>query len=355
MRQADALALAAGQGRRGAVQRQVVQAHVQHELDPFPQFFQDVPGDVLLPLVEAGGDLVQPLPEGRDFHRGDIGNGLAVDPKAQGFLTEARSPAVGTHERILDMVDHSVPGLHLGEVPVADAEQFVRAVNQERHRLVGQRADGLIEAESVFPGDGTHDVELLAFADLPQRDDGPVGDGLGPVRDDGVHIDVHDGPEALAMRAIALRRIEGEGMRLGLLEGSPGLGIHQVLGEMLQHAALQVHHRDGPLAGVQRVDHGVPHPLVVPVPGLEPVHHKFDEMRLVAVQGRYFLQGEDFPVDADLGEAPLAELLEQFPVVALAAADERGEQIAFPAPVRGHDEVRDLRVRIADHLLPALR
>ena len=354
-RQADALALAAGQGCRGAVQRQVVQAHVQHELDPLAQFFQDVAGHVQFPLVEAGGDVIEPLAQLGHFHGGHIGDGLAVDPETEGFLGQAGAVAVGAYDGILDMVDHASPGLHLGQAAVAHPEQFVGAVHEQHDRLVREGADGLVQAEAVFPGDGADDVELPALADLPQRDDGPVGDGLGAVRDDGIDIHVHDGAEALAVRAVALRRIEGERVRLRLLEGSARHRVHQMLGEMLQRARFQVHHGHRPLAHGNRLPHGVAHPLVVPRPGLEAVHDELDEMRLVAVQGLYALQFEDFPVDADLRVAALPELVEQLAVMALAAPHERRQQVALAVPVRSEDEVHDLAVGVAHHLLAGFR
>ena len=46
--QADALPLAARQRRRRAVQRQVVQAHVEHELQPVADLFQHLFGDLEL-------------------------------------------------------------------------------------------------------------------------------------------------------------------------------------------------------------------------------------------------------------------------------------------------------------------
>ena len=183
----------------------------------------------------------------------------------------------------------------------------------------------------------------------------PYFRAMDPVRDDGVDIHVHDGAEALAVRAVALRRIEGERVRLRLLEGSARHRVHQMLGEMLQRTRFQVHHGHRPLAHGNRLPHGVAHPLVVPRPGLEAVHDELDEMRLVAVQGLYALQFEDFPVDADLRVAALPELVEQLPVMALAAPHERCQQIALAVPVRSEDQVHDLTVGVAHHFLAGLR
>ena len=253
------------------------------------------------------------------------------------------------------MVDHATPGLHLGKAAVAHPEQFVGAVYEQHDRLVREGADGLVQAETVFPGDGADDVELAALTDLPQRDDGPVGDGLGAVRDDRIDIHVHDGAEALAMRAVALRRVEGERVRLRLLEGGPRHRVHQVLGEMLQHARLQVHHGHRPLAGGKRLRDGVSHPLVVPGPWFEAVHDKFDEMGFIAVQGLYTLQFEDLSVDTDLRVTTLPELVEQLAVMALSTPHERRKQVTLAVAIGCEDEVHDLAVSVTHHLLAGLR
>ena len=44
--QADALAFTSGQRSGGTVQGKVVQTYVQHELHPFPQFLQNISGNV---------------------------------------------------------------------------------------------------------------------------------------------------------------------------------------------------------------------------------------------------------------------------------------------------------------------
>ena len=76
-------------------------------------------------------------------------------------------------------------------------------------------------------------------------------------------------------------------------------------------------------------------------------------MGLVSVQGRYFLQFQDFSVYANFRVAPFTKLVEEFPVMALSAPHQGRQQIAFSAGILAHHQVYNLLVRIANHLLAA--
>ena len=75
-------------------------------------------------------------------------------------------------------------------------------------------------------------------------------------------------------------------------------------------------------------------------------------MALVAVQSLDLVQRQDIPVHPDIGVAALAQLVEQFAVMSLSAHDQRSEQIALLPLIFIHYQVHDLRVGVADHLLP---
>ena len=353
--QADALTLAAGERPRGPVQRQVVQAHIQHELHAFPELLQDVPRHVFLPLVEAFRDGIQPLTQLRHFHGGYLRDGLAVHPKAKGLRIQARALTDGTGDGILNVVDNPAPAFHLREVALSHAEKVLRTKDKEAHSLVREGVDGVIQTEIVFAGDGPDDVEFTVFPHLPQRHDATVRDGLAAVRNDGVHVHVHNGPEALAMGAIALRRVEGEAVRLRFLQGQAALRVHQVLGIVGKGAGFLVQDGNGAFSQVECPAYRLPHAAVVPGGGLEPVHHQFYEVGLVSVQCRNALQLKDFSVYTHFRVAAFAHLVEEFPVVTFSAPDNRREKVAFAAAVLAHDEVHDLGVRVADHFPAAFR
>ena len=74
-------------------------------------------------------------------------------------------------------------------------------------------------------------------------------------------------------------------------------------------------------------------------------------MGLVPVQGSHRGKIPEFPVNADLGEAAFAELVEEFLVMALAASDERCQKDTFPPGIVLHYEADYLLVSISDHFL----
>ena len=104
---------------------------------------------------------------------------------------------------------------------------------------------------------------LSGFPDLAERDNSAVGDGYRTVRNDGVHIDIHYHSEALAMRAVAFRRIERERMRSRLLEGDSRVRIHQMLRVMAEDPGLHIHHSHGAFAPAQCDIHRIPDPFPV--------------------------------------------------------------------------------------------
>ncbi len=122
-----------------------------------------------------------------------------------------------------------------------------------------------------------------------------------------------------------------------------------MLGKVSEFVRAELQQGDRAFAEVQRCHHGVPHPLLVPLRRLELIHNQFDEMTLVAVQGIHFVQREDIPVHPDIGVATLAELVEQFAVVPLAADNKRSQEVALLPLIFIHYEVHDLRVGVADH------
>ena len=75
-------------------------------------------------------------------------------------------------------------------------------------------------------------------------------------------------------------------------------------------------------------------------------------MAFVAVQGIHFVKRMDLPIDPDLGVSPFPQLVEKLAVMTFPSSDERCEKVAFLAFVTLHNQVHDLLIRVADHLLP---
>ena len=61
-RQADALALAAGQGARGAQQGEVVETDIDEEPEPLVDLLQDADGDLQLLRLERAAQVGEPAP-----------------------------------------------------------------------------------------------------------------------------------------------------------------------------------------------------------------------------------------------------------------------------------------------------
>ena len=261
--QADALAFAAGEGPRGPVQREVIQAHIQHKAHPVVEFLEDIAGNAALAVVQLLREAFQPRFQFGHLPRGYLGDGFSIDPEAFGMLAEPGSAADGTDHFFIDIFHDAVEGDHLREVAFTDAEEVVRAENDVGDGFVGEGGDGVVQREIVFPGDGADDVELAGFAHLPQRDDASFGDGEAAVGDEGVQVYIDNHPESLAVRAVALGRVEREGMRLRFREGNAADRIYEMLGVVRELPGCEVHYGHGSFAGVQRGHDRVAHPFAI--------------------------------------------------------------------------------------------
>ena len=157
------------------------------------------------------------------------------------------------------------------------------------------------------------------------------------------------------MRAVALRRIEGEGMRSRFGQGKTGIRTYKMLGIMVYFFRLHIHHGKRTLSEIKGRHDGVLDTLLILLRRFETVDDQFDEVGLVSVQRCYFIQFEQFAVHTHLRISPLAHLLEKFLVMAFTAFDYRRKKVAFASAVVLHDQRDYLLVRITDHGLPRLR
>ena len=124
---------------------------------------------------------------------------------------------------------------------------------------------------------------------------------------------------------------------------------------MLHLLRLHVHDRQRAFSEIQRRHHGCLYPLLILLRRLEAVDHQFDEMCLVAVQGRDFVQFAELSVDTHLGIPALAHLLEELLVMALPTLHQRRKEVALAVLVVLHDQGDDLLVRVSDHGFAGLR
>ena len=153
------------------------------------------------------------------FSRGAVGVGLGVAP--------------------LDVREHALVGGPVRALPavpvlVADVDLLVGAVQQDLARGLRQLLPRHVEREPVRlgrpprgPGTSTRGVELAHGAIAPSFDR-QVG-----VRDDELGVDLEAGPEAVAGRARAVRRVEREVARRQLVERQAAVRARELLREVL--------------------------------------------------------------------------------------------------------------------------
>ena len=132
-------------------------------------------------------------------------------------------------------------------------------------------------------------------------------------------------------------------------ETQPGLSRRTFPGRTV---GLRIEDGDRALSHVQGHHHGIPDALLVPGSRFELVHHEFDEVGYIPVQGFYFGKMADLPVDAHLRVSLAAQRVEKLAVMALAPSHQGSEQQAFPACIFLDYKVHYLLVRIADKFLP---
>src|SRR5207248_1017860 len=114
--QADALRLAAREGRRRSGQRQVVEAHVHEELQPVRDLAQQFARDLTLILGE-----LQPFEEADGFAERQVAQraeGAALEAAGRGVVAQPRAAAVGAG----DLADQVVEAVAVDE---ADARRLV--------------------------------------------------------------------------------------------------------------------------------------------------------------------------------------------------------------------------------------
>ena len=253
--EADTLALAAGEGCRGTIQREVLKSHVHKELQSVGKLPQHVPRHRFPAPGEFAFERMDPGKQVGDFERGDLGDSAAVDFEAGGLLLEARAVALRAHYAVLDVFDDAFPGRHLREAAFTYAVQVVGAVHYLRDELLRQHFDGVVEGAIVLPRHCTHDFELAVVPYAAERHDASFGYGHTRVRDDGLQAHVGHGAKALAVRAAAFGRVEGEAVRSGFLERHTRFRVHEVLGKVAQGPVFHVQHRHGALADSDGVRH----------------------------------------------------------------------------------------------------
>ncbi len=224
-----ALRLAAGEGPRRALQRQVAEADLDEGVEGLPQRRQQRPDRR---LVEAS----HPFRQVADLHGTGVGDVDALDLRRAGGLVEARAaavragrerhdtlderPDVGLHrlhvlgeERLLDVRDDAL----VGEVDALDLDLGRLPVEQVVQLLLRVLADGLVRIEVAAAAEDTAEPAVHAVAGHLQ---GALVERLARVVEL-VQVEVAHRAHALAARAHAAQ--DGVGLALRLRLARPAL------------------------------------------------------------------------------------------------------------------------------------
>ena len=248
--QSDALGLAAGQRLAGAIERQVIEPHVDEEAKPGRDLLQDLAGDGSLALRQPLGQMGDPLAGRRDRQLGDMPDVPAVDRDGEDLRLEP--PSLASRAR---PGDHVALQLRLDEVRVRLAEAALQIGNDafeggvvrvlaafvavaDDHPLAAPRIedvlqrlgrqvlDGGVVVPAVLAADGFDDPAVPGVLHLQacpghQR---PACQRQVPVGHDALRIYLEAAADAGAARAGAMRRIEAEAAGLELVHGSAVVG-----------------------------------------------------------------------------------------------------------------------------------
>ena len=377
--QADALALAAGQGGGSPAQSEVLEPHTLEEAKAVLDLLEDAVGDEVL----LGGEL-QAVHEGQGVVHRLAAEGVDADTPhrdGQGLLPQALAAAVGagplSHALLqipahgvalglpvaaLQVVDHALEGLHQGALavlPVVGQLELLPlgAVEDHVHDLLRQFLHRGGELEAVFLGEGlkVHAGDGVTLDVVPAGGgDGALQDGELPVGDDEVGIHLELGAQAGAGGTGAVGVVEGEHAGGELLDGDAAVFAGVVLGE--EDVPVFVHNVDDHQAAGQGGGglHAVGEAAVDVLLDDQPVHHNLDVVLLVLVQGDLLGEIVERIVGPAADIARLAGVLQQLLVGALLATHHRGHDLDAGGLGQGHHLVDDLVDGLLLDLLAAL-
>ena len=263
-----------------------------------------------------------------------VGLGLAVTALDVGAHALELRP-VGALAPVAVAGDH----VDLGLVPVED-----RALRARRHV-----APGGVQVEAELVTQGTEQAqEVVGDVGLAPRLDRALAEGRLGVGDDQVGVDLHAGAEADADRAGTEGAVERERARLELV-GVDGVvvGARHLLAELQLATGVLLGQVDQveddepggqPEGGLHRVGQA-------PLAGRldrEAVDDHLDRVLLLLVQLGRVVEPVGLAVHPGPGEALGLQLAEELDVLALAAADDRREDLEAGALLERHHPVDDL-------------
>ncbi len=268
----------------------------------------------------------------------------------------------GLLEAAQELVDHALP---LDPRPVP-AGQGLGAQQDQVAVAAGELGPRGVEVEPQRAGEVLHELEGPPLAPLHAarpRLHRPVADGEGGVGDDQVRVHLGPGPQPLAVRAGAERRVEGEVLGGELAEAEAAgvagvlLGVEPVVPLVLLGVdarpdpllPLGLGHDQGAAALAQRGLRRVGEAGADPRLHHQAIDHQLHVVLQLLVQGEAVGEGVDHPVHPHPREAALLHVAEHVPVLALAVLHQRGQHHDARALGQLQDGVDDLLGGLLPH------
>ena len=248
--QVDPLHLAAGQGARLAVERQIIQPD-GHQVAQAAANLAEQQGDGFV-VQRRGGQILEEVGAGAHGQGVNVRDGAAADARQQRLGFQAGAAAVGAGNvaavaRQEDAHVHAVGSrLQPGE-PAAQAEKLAVAVDDHGLLRLAEAGERHVGRDAVIGAEGQHEAPFVPRRLGAPRLDGALGEALAAVRDDQVEINVDGAPEALAELAGTQRAVEREEVGDRIAVGQVARWAMQVLAES-QRLTLRQVHRDAALA-----------------------------------------------------------------------------------------------------------
>ena len=332
-RQADALRLAARERVGAAVQRQVIEPHVDQEAEAAAQLLQDLVGDLAAPsreleILEIGLCLAHPergqlrqrtvvdedvarlgaqpsALAGRAAPRADELRELLAHQRRVGLAVAALEVVHDAFE-VVRALDHVAAVVH-----VVEADGLLAAAVEHALALLGRQfRERRVQAEAVVLRQRAEQVEVVDVAPVPAADRALRQARTG-VLHDALHVEELLHPEAVAARAGAGGVVEREQPRLQRRDAVAAVRAREARGEHLLLARL-VHRGDDrePLGQPQRGLEGFRQAQPQVGAHAKAVHHHLDGVLALLVERGHVVELGHDPVDAHAHEAAAAQLLQ---------------------------------------------
>ena len=369
--EADPLALAARKRAGIARERQIAEADVLEKAEALVDLLEDPARDLVLLRSELRRQGLEPVGRGLDRELGHFADvpaadldreRLGLEPVAgAGLAGRAREiaaelllepGAVGLAPTPLQVRQHALERPLRAVAPdaivVAELDLLLaRAVQDQVPHRLGQLFPGRVQARPEMLGDAVERLQIISRGRTRPGLDRAVVEAFFRIGHDQRRVHVEAAPEAVAGRTGAVRAVEREQPGLDLLDREARdragelRGQDQLLGRVRvldDQEAVGVVERGLDALGEALLEA----PTCRRMGQHQAIDHELDVVLELLVELRRLVQLVQLAVDLDPLEARALQLGQFLPILALAAAHDRAQQIDPGALRQGHDPVDHL-------------